>query len=256
VLRDVIDSGVVPVVRLTRIFRQALTSRIVTNAHLINKGEYPDVSNGKDTDFFFIKQEDAQLAANSIVDLIKNRIPNAYNYTIDDMQVLVPMKNGQAGTVSLNNALQEAVNPEGEYIQVGQYKFRSGDKVMQIKNDYDKNVFNGDVGTIDFIDTEERMLRVNFNDQAVVYESEDLSELTLAYATTIHKSQGSEYPVVVVPLLMSHYIMLQRNLVYTAVTRAKKLCIIVGDSRALGRAIKNMVVLKRNTMLKARLQND
>ena len=257
VLRDIIDSDVVPVVRLTRIFRQALTSRIVTNAHKINKGEMPDVSNGKDTDFFFIKQDVAELAANDIVNIVKNRIPNAYGYTINDMQVLTPMKNGAVGTVNLNVSLQQAINPNGDFIQSGQFKYRVGDKVMQIKNDYDKNVFNGDVGTISAIDTDMRTISVVYDKQEeVVYESEDFSELTLAYATTIHKSQGSEYPVVVIPLMMSHFIMLQRNLVYTAVTRAKKLCIIVGESKALGYAVKNFVALKRNTMLKERLINN
>ena len=254
VLRDIIDSGVVPVVRLTRIFRQALTSRIVTNAHKINNGEMPDTSNGKDADFFFIKQEDSQQAVSDIVGIVKERIPKAYNYTTNDIQVLVPMKNGAVGTINLNVVLQNAINSEGVYVQSGQFKYRVGDKVMQIRNDYDKNVFNGDVGTIFSVDPEERALSVIYDKVPVDYESGDLGELTLAYATTIHKSQGSEYPVVVVPLMMSHYIMLQRNLVYTAITRAKKLCIIIGDSKALSYAVKNMVVLKRNTKLKERLK--
>ena len=255
VLRDIIDSEAVPVVRLTRIFRQALTSRIVTNAHKINRGEFPDVSNGMETDFFFIKQEDAALAAQEIVNLVKNRIPKAYGYGIDDIQVLTPMKNGACGTVSLNINLQAAINPEGECIQSGQFKYRNGDKVMQIKNNYDKGVFNGDVGTVSEIDSEEHTMTVTFDKKEVEYESSDMNELTLAYACTIHKSQGSEYPVVVMPLLMSHYIMLQRNLVYTGVTRAKKLCVVIGDGRAMYQAINNQVVLKRNTRLKERLMD-
>lgn len=255
VLRDMIDSGMIPVVRLTRIFRQALTSRIVTNAHRINRGEYPDVSNGKESDFFFIKDTDAEHAAAEIVNLVKNRLPKAYGYEPKDIQVLVPMKNGAVGTKNLNIILQEAINPVGECITSGAFKYRVGDKVMQIRNDYKKNVFNGDIGFVKEVDTEEHVMTVTFGDADVEYESSDMGELTLAYACTIHKSQGSEYPVVVMPLLMSHYIMLQRNLVYTGVTRAKKLCVVIGDGRAMYRAINNMVVLKRNTRLKERLMD-
>ena len=254
VLRDIIDSEVVPVVRLTKIFRQAQTSRIITNSHKVNKGEMPDISNGKDTDFFFIKQEDSNLAAQSILDIVKSRIPKAYGYSIDDIQVLTPMKNGAVGTNNLNIILQEAINPVGEFIQSGMYKYRVGDKVMQIKNNYDKNVFNGDVGKVVDICSEDRMMAVLFDKEPVIYESGDLNEITLAYACTIHKSQGSEYPVVVIPLTMSHYIMLQRNLVYTGITRAKKICILIGDTKALAMAVKNMVVTLRNTMLKERLK--
>lgn len=254
VLRDIIDSGVVPVIRLTRIFRQAQTSRIVTNAHKINRGEFPDVSNGKDADFFFIKQDDTLQAANEIVNLVKNRLPKAYGYGINDIQVLAPMKNGAVGTTCLNTIIQQTVNPVGECITSGQYKYRVGDKVMQIKNDYDKNVFNGDVGFVKAIDTEEHAMTVTFDNMDVEYDSGEMGELTLAYACTIHKSQGSEYPVVVMPLMMSHFMMLQRNLVYTGVTRAKKLCIIIGSTKALACAIKNQTVLSRNTKLSERLR--
>lgn len=256
VLRDIIDSDAVSVIRLTRIFRQAQTSRIVTNAHKVNHGESPDMSNGKDADFFFIKQEDAQAAADMIVNIVSSRVPKAYDFKPSDIQVLVPMKNGATGTINLNNALQNALNPVGECITSGQFKYRKGDKVMQIRNDYDSGVFNGDVGVVDFVDTDENKLMVSFDGNLVEYGSGDMSKLTLAYACTIHKSQGSEYPVVVMPLLMSHYVMLQRNLVYTGITRAKKLCIIVGDTRAMGYAVKNNVVLKRNTKLKERLINN
>ena len=255
VLRDIIDSGVVPVVRLTRIFRQALTSKIVTNAHKINHGEFPDVSNGKDSDFFFIQNDNPEQVASSVVDLVKNRLPKAYGYNIDDIQVLVPMIKSVVGVANLNVALQDAINPEGEFVKCGLYTYRCGDKVMQIKNNYDKNVFNGDIGTVTSVNSDERTMQVRFDNNLVDYESSDLNELNLAYACTIHKSQGSEYPVVVMPLMMSHYIMLQRNLVYTGVTRAKKLCIVIGDSKALGHAIRNMVVLKRNTRLKERLRD-
>ena len=256
VLRDIIDSGIVPVVRLTRIFRQALTSRIVTNAHKVNHGEVPDITNGKDTDFFFIKDEDPAQAAKDIVDIVKTRIPKAYNYDIGDIQVLTPMKNGAVGTINLNVELQQAINPEGDFVQCGQYKYRVGDKVMQIRNNYDKNVFNGDVGTVLSVNAEDRQMSVLFDKEPVLYEGGDINELTLAYACTIHKSQGSEYPVVVMPLMMSHYIMLQRNLVYTGITRAKKICIIIGDTKALAYAVKNMVVTQRNTMLKERLNES
>lgn len=255
VLRDMIDSGMIPVVRLTRIFRQAQTSRIITNAHRINRGQYPDVSNGKESDFFFMKDTDAEHAAGQIVNLVKNRLPKAYGYEPKDIQVLVPMKNGAVGTKNLNVILQEAINPVGECITSGAFKYRVGDKVMQIRNDYKKNVFNGDIGFVKSVDTDEHVMTVTFGDADVEYESSDMGELTLAYACTIHKSQGSEYPVVVMPLLMSHYIMLQRNLVYTGVTRAKKLCVVIGDGRAMYRAINNMVVLKRNTRLKERLMD-
>ena len=255
VLRDIIDSGMIPVVRLTRIFRQAMTSRIITNAHKINSGQYPDMSNGNDTDFFFIKDTDAEHAATEIVNLVRNRLPKAYGYEPKDIQVLVPMKNGVTGTKSLNIALQEAINPVGDCITSGAFKYRVGDKVMQIRNDYNKKVFNGDIGFVKEIDAEERVMTVTFDSGDVEYESSDMGELTLAYACTIHKSQGSEYPVVVMPLLMSHYIMLQRNLLYTGVTRAKKLCIVIGDGRAVYRAINNQVVLMRNTRLKERLQD-
>lgn len=254
VLRDIIDSGTVPVVRLTRIFRQAQTSRIITNAHKINQGIFPDISNGRNADFFFIKQEDPELAAQEIVNIVKNRIPKAYHYNTNDIQVLAPMQRSVVGATNLNVILQEAINPVGESLSRGGYKYRNGDKVMQIRNNYEKEVFNGDIGVVENVSIEDRSLTVLFDGRSVTYEDSELDELTLAYATTIHKAQGSEYPVVVIPLLMTHYVMLQRNLVYTGITRAKKICIIVGTTKALAYSIHNMVVLKRNTKLKERLQ--
>ena len=254
ILRDIINSGVVPVVTLTRIFRQALTSKIVTNAHKINHGEMPDCSNNREGDFFFIENDNPEQVAGEVVNIVKNRIPKAYGNSTNDIQVLVPMRRSVVGTVNLNNVLQDALNPIGESIQVGMNTFRIGDRVMQIKNNYDKDVFNGDVGMITFVDSEEGTLSVMFEGRQVDYERADLRDLTLAYACTIHKSQGSEYPVVVMPLMMSHYIMLQRNLVYTGVTRAKKLCIVIGDKKALAHAVRNMVVTKRNTRLDERLK--
>ena len=253
VLRDIIDSGAVPVIRLTRIFRQAQSSRIVTNAHKINQGTFPDISNGKQSDFFFIKQEDPEQAARDIVNIVKNRIPKAYGYSTNDIQVLAPMQRSVVGATNLNIALQEAINPVGDSLSRGGFRYRRGDRVMQIRNNYDKDVFNGDIGTVEHVDMEERTLTVSFDGNSIEYEDSELDELTLAYATTIHKSQGSEYPVVVMPLLMTHFVMLQRNLVYTGITRAKKICIIVGTTKALAYAIHNMVVLKRNTRLKERL---
>ena len=255
VLRDIIDSDVVPVVRLTRIFRQAQSSRIITNAHKINQGVFPDISNGKDSDFFFIKQEDPELAANEIVNIVKNRIPKAYHFNTNEIQVLAPMQRSVVGATNLNIILQEAINPIGDSLSRGGFKYREGDKVMQIRNNYDKEVFNGDIGHVKEVNMEERSLIVIFEGREVEYEDSELDELTLAYATTIHKSQGSEYPVVVIPLLMTHYVMLQRNLIYTGITRAKKICIIVGSTKALAYSVHNMVVLKRNTKLKERLMN-
>ena len=256
VLRDLIDSKKIPVVRLTRIFRQAQTSRIVMSAHAINQGRFPDTSNGKATDFFFIQQEDAEKTAGEIVNLVKNRLPKAYSQKTSQIQVLTPMQRGVVGAANLNMALQNALNPCPTALNRGGYSFRQGDRVMQLRNNYDKEVFNGDLGYIESVDTEERTLLVNFEDRLVEYEASELDELTLAYATTIHKSQGSEYPIVVMPVLMTHYVMLQRNLIYTGITRAKKICVLIGSKKALSFAIRNMSVLKRNSKLKERLNPE
>lgn len=253
VLRDIIDSKKIPVVRLTRIFRQAQSSRIVMSAHAINAGRYPDTSNGKDTDFFFIKSEDAEQTVSQIVNLVQSRLPKAYHMPTSKIQVLTPMQRGVVGAANLNLSLQAALNPSSVGLARGGYTYRKGDRVMQIRNNYDKNVFNGDLGYVESVDLEERTLQVNFDDNLVEYEVSELDELTLAYATTIHKSQGSEYPIVVMPVLMSHYVMLQRNLIYTGITRAKKICVLIGAPKALAMAIRNMEVLKRNTKLKERI---
>lgn len=253
VLRDIIDSQKIPVIRLTRIFRQAQSSRIVMSAHAINRGAFPDLSNGKDTDFFFIKNDDTEQVAANIVQLVKNRLPKAYSTPTSKIQVLTPMQRGVVGAANLNIALQEAINPSKIALNRGGYSFRKGDRVMQIRNNYDKHVFNGDLGYIQEVDLEERTLIVDFEGTFVEYEVSELDELTLAYATTIHKSQGSEYPIVVMPVLMNHYVMLQRNLIYTGITRAKKICILIGSTKALAYAVHNMTVLKRNTKLKERL---
>ena len=253
VLRDIIESGKIPVIRLTRIFRQAQSSRIVMSAHAINQGRFPDTSNGKDTDFFFMQQEDPERVAAEIVNLVNNRLPKAYHRRTSDIQVLTPMQRGTVGAANLNMALQQALNPSGVSLNRSGYSFRQGDRVMQLRNNYDKDVFNGDLGFVESVDLEERILAVNFDGRLVEYDASELDELTLAYATTIHKSQGSEYPIVVMPVLMTHYVMLQRNLIYTGITRAKKICVLIGTKKALSFAIRNMTVLKRNTRLKERL---
>lgn len=255
VLRDIIDSQQIPVVRLTRIFRQAQSSRIVMNAHAINAGKYPNISNGKETDFFFINQEDADEMVKLIIGLVRDRLPRTYGYPAKEIQVLTPMQRGTVGAGNLNIELQNALNPSGSALTRGGYTYRQGDKVMQIRNNYDKNVFNGDIGYITAVDTNERTLTVSFDNRLVEYDVTELDELTLAYAITIHKSQGSEFPVVVMPITMKHYVMLQRNLIYTGITRAKKICVLVGTTKALAYAIHNQTVSKRNTMLKERLNN-
>ena len=253
VLRDVIDSQRIPVVRLVRIFRQAQKSRIVMNAHTINQGRFPDTSNGRDTDFFFMREDDPERAAETIVRLVKERLPRAYRESPDRIQVLTPMQRGVVGAANLNLLLQQALNPSGPSLGRGGYTYRQGDRVMQLRNNYDKDVFNGDLGYIREVDTEERTLKVDFDGKWVEYDVTELDELTLAYATTIHKAQGSEYPIVVMPVLMTHFVMLQRNLIYTGITRAKKICVLLGAAKALAYAVRNVSVLKRNTRLKERL---
>jgi len=268
VLRDIIDSSAFPVIRLTRIFRQAQTSRIIMNAHRINDGKMPDISNGKDTDFFFIQNEDAEAVSGEIVKLVKNNLPKYYHVEPSQIQVLTPMQRGVVGATSLNLSLQEALNPAEEEIFIKDrgkvtmpkpslhrsgYIYRANDKVMQVKNNYDKEVFNGDIGIIESVNDTDRTLKVDFDGHIVEYDVTELDELVHAYATTIHKAQGSEYPIVVMPILMNHYIMLQRNLIYTGITRAKKILVLVGTRKALSYAVRNVTVSKRNTMLKERL---
>ena len=253
VLRDIIDSQRIPVVRLVRIFRQAQKSRIVMNAHTINQGRFPDTSNGRDTDFFFMREDDPERAAETIVRLVKERLPRAYRESPDRIQVLTPMQRGVVGAANLNLLLQQALNPSGPSLGRGGYTYRQGDRVMQLCNNYAKEVFNGDLGYIREVDTEERTLKVDFDGKWVEYDVTELDELTLAYATTIHKAQGSEYPIVVMPVLMTHFVMLQRNLIYTGITRAKKICVLIGATKALAYAVRNVSVLKRNTSLRERL---
>lgn len=256
VLRDIIDSGQVPVIRLTRIFRQAQSSRIVMSAHAINQGRYPDTSNGKDTDFFFIRKDDPEQVAEEIVKLVKHRLPKAYNQPLSNIQVLTPMQRSVVGAGNLNMLLQQALNTSTLGISRGGINYKLGDRVMQIRNNYDKNVFNGDIGIIEKVNMEDRTLCIRFDGSLVEYEASELDEVTLAYATTTHKSQGSEYPIVVIPVLMTHFVMLQRNLIYTGITRAKKICVLIGQPKALAYAIRNLTVNKRNTKLKERLRGE
>ena len=261
VLRDIIESQAFPVVRLTRIFRQAQTSRIIMNAHRINAGKMPDISNGKNSDFFFMdvekkepdKEKFADEASQTIVELVKTKLSTYYRTPASEIQVLTPMQRGVCGASNLNQVLQAAINPGGAGLKRGGYEFKTYDKVMQIRNNYDKEVFNGDIGVVEKADLEERELTVVFDRRSVKYDVTELDELVLAYATTIHKSQGSEYPIVVIPVLMSHYIMLQRNLIYTGITRAKKILVLVGTKKALSYCVRNVTVRHRNTMLRERL---
>jgi exodeoxyribonuclease V alpha subunit len=271
VLRDIIDSGCFPVVRLTRIFRQAQESRIIMNAHRINSGKMPDISNGKKSDFFFMDMEARALkkglnpeeggvlageAAEAVTELVSRQLPAYYKVPSSDIQVLTPMQRGIAGAGNLNQILQEKLNPRAPGLGRGGSIYREGDRVMQIRNNYDKEVFNGDIGTVVSVNTEERELTVCFDERNVSYDVSELDELVLAYAATIHKSQGSEYPIVVMPVLMNHFVMLQRNLVYTGITRAKKILVLLGTRKALAYAVRNVTVMKRNTMLKERLQRE
>jgi exodeoxyribonuclease V alpha subunit len=242
VLSDIINSEVVAVTRLDHIFRQGPGSAINTNAHLINQGQIPVV--GKDIkDFFFFSEEDPEKAGELVVDLVTRRIPGKFGFKPSDIQVLAPMHRGRVGVGYLNEQLQTAINPEapGKLQKLyGGRVYRVGDKVLQLRNNYDKEVFNGDTGTITAINTEDQTATVNLEDGRVVeYDFSELDELTLAYAVSIHKSQGSEYPVCVIPIMMSHYMLLERKLIYTAVTRAKKLVVLVGSKRALAMAVRN-----------------
>ena len=255
VLRDMIESDVIPVVRLTRIFRQAQRSRIVMNAHRINEGKFPNISNGRDTDFFFLEQEDPEAAAEEIVNLIENRLPRAYGLSPFEIQILTPMQRGVIGAAALNTRLQQLLNPQEQVLHRGGIAFGQRDKVMQIRNNYDKDVYTGDIGTVTKVDLDERMLYAEFDGRTVSYEVSELNELVLAYATTVHKSQGSEYPIVIMPIMLSHFVMLQRNLIYTGITRAKKIMILVGQKKALAYCIHNLTVDQRNSRLCQRLQN-
>ncbi len=253
-LRDMIDSEVIPVIRLTHIFRQKEKSLIVVNAHRVNQGNFPVLSGKQERDFYFLKEEDPDRAAEKIIHLCTTRLPRSYQLNpVRDIQVLTPMYKGAVGADQLNQLMRNALNPAGKSVKYGHQQYKVNDKVMQIRNNYDKEVFNGDIGNIKEIDLEEQSVKVLFYSRMVEYDFSELNELVLAYAITVHKSQGSEYPVVIIPLLTQHFLLLQRNLLYTAITRARKMVIIVGTNKALWIAIKNNKTVRRNTFLKERL---
>ena len=242
VLADIIASGAVPVVRLTEVFRQAAQSRIVTTAHGINRGAIPDLSRPEgDSDFYFVPAEDPETAADRIVELVKTRIPQRFGFdAMQDIQVLCPMNRGGAGARSLNIELQAALNPAGERkVERFGWTFAPGDKVMQIENDYDKEVYNGDIGLVADVDPEAGELTARFEGRDLLYGFGELDALVPAYAATVHKSQGSEYPAVVIPVLTQHYAMLRRNLLYTGVTRGKRLVVLVGQKKTVAIAVRN-----------------
>ena len=256
VLRDIIDSAKVPVVCLTQIFRQAQKSHIISNAHRINSGEMPIVENHADADFYFIQEGDPERVVELVEELCATRLPSYRGWDQRaDIQVLAPMYRGETGALNLNQRLQQRLNPHGQVHRHRGAEFRVGDKVMQVKNNYDKGVFNGDIGTVERLDAEKQVLYVRF-DYTLEYDQVDLDQLTLAYAISIHRSQGSEFPVVVLPLTTQHYVMLQRNLLYTAITRAKQMVVIVGTPKALKLAIANDKVAQRYTTLKERLRGE
>jgi exodeoxyribonuclease V alpha subunit len=255
-LTDLIDSGAVPVIRLTEVFRQAATSRIVRAAHQINQGIYPSLPDkGEEADFYFVQAEEPEAIAQTVVDMVKTRLPRKFKVDpVRDIQVLCPMNRGLTGARGLNQALQEALNPPNESsVDKFGYRFSPGDKVMQIENNYDRDVYNGDIGFVTAIDPDEATLSVEYDGRVVSYPYGELDELVLCYATTIHKSQGSEYPVVVIPISTQHYMMLKRNLIYTGITRGRKLVVLVGQKKALAMAVKGKQVARRWSKLKERL---
>ena len=259
VLADVIGSGAVPVVRLTEVFRQAAKSRIIVNAHRVNQGQMPDFDRPEqESDFYFVTADDPETAVGRIIELVKTRIPRRFGLDpIRDIQVLCPMNRGGVGARSLNIELQAALNPAGERkVERFGWTFAPGDKVMQIENDYDKEVYNGDIGNIDCINPADGELVATFDGRAVTYGFGELDMLVPAYAATIHKSQGSEYPAVVLPIMTQHYAMLQRNLLYTGVTRGKKLVVLVGQKKAVAIAVRNVSGRRRWSKLQQWLRPD
>lgn len=261
VLNDLIASRQVPVVRLTEIFRQAASSKIVVNAHRINRGllpEKPASATSIDSDFYFSAADTPEAIHARLLNVVCERIPKRFGlHPIDDVQVLAPMNRGGLGARALNADLQQALNPNAEpSVQRFGWRFAAGDKVIQLVNNYDKEVFNGDIGRIRSVDPDAGTVLIEVDGREVGYEFGELDEIALAYATSVHKSQGSEYPAVVIPLATQHYTLLERNLLYTAVTRGKRLVVIIGQTRALAMAVKNLRSSQRLTRLAARLQGE
>ena len=258
ILNDIIASSAVPVVALDKIFRQAQTSRIIVNAHRINEGVVPvlntERSNDSHNDFYFIEQDDPEKVLGIILELITNRIPQRFGFDpIEEIQVLTPMHRGVVGAGNLNQKLQAALNPGEGGIARGERIYKINDKVMQIRNNYDKDVFNGDIGRISAIHWEDKDVTINFEGREIVYEFSELDEIVPAYAVSVHKSQGSEYSAVIIPIVTQHYVLLQRNLIYTAVTRGKKLVVMVGSRKAMAIGVRNNKTRKRFTRLRCRL---
>ena len=261
VLHDLIESGVVPVVRLTEVFRQAADSRIIANAHRIRRGQMPELR-GTDpsSDFHFIEREEPEKIVATLIKLVQERIPERFGLDpISDVQVLCPMNRGSLGVRELNTALQQVLNPArpGEpSVERFGWRFQIRDKVIQTENNYDKDVFNGDVGIVERVDPVEQQVTIRFDDRKVKYDFSELDEVSLAYAITIHKSQGSEFPAVVIPLATQHYMLLQRNLIYTGITRGKKLLVTIGQKKALAIAIRNDRPQRRYSGLLVSLNGD
>lgn len=257
VLADLIASGRAHVVRLDKIFRQAGASRIVANAHRIREGKMPETSTAKDSDFFFLAEEDPVKLRELVVDLVGRRLPQAYGFDPrEDIMVLAPMHKGEIGVARLNDALRERLNPDGRALQIGERMYREGDRVMQTANDYDRDIYNGDLGRVRRVSGDGKGLVIDFDGRLIEARGAELDDLVSAYAATIHKSQGSEYPCVVVPLHSQHYILLARNLLYTAVTRGKRLVVLCGSPRALRRAVTNDEAQTRRTLLVKRLREE
>ena len=257
VLKDVIASDFVPVVQLKEVYRQARQSLIVANAHRLNRGESPQLSNDAEGDFFFFERNAAEDVLATIKQLVQQRLIGRFGITDSrEIQVLTPMNRGPLGTHTLNRELQALLNPVGRELRSGDRTFREGDRVIQLRNNYDKAVFNGSIGRIVSINTEKARVSVVFEETHAEYDISELDELALAYAISVHKSQGSQYPAIVMPIHSSHYLMLRRNLLYTAITRAERVCVLVGTKSALQQAVRNQDERLRFSRLSARLHVD